>query len=127
MYPQTSDSLDQIVEIKNDIDAIALARITLWKNYKNVDIYVLYGFDHGNGVVLTKTEPIPKVSVTINCSALGCSTMVGHDGEVECEVENMVDEKHDIELDVEVLENVMVECNMNSNNKGLRAKGVIYS
>ena len=112
-YPQAFDSLDQLM-IKNDIDAIALARITLQKNYKNVDIYVLHGFDHGNGVVLIEIEPIPEVIVTICGNALGGLVRVSHGGEVEYEVKNLVDKKHDIEPDVEVLKNVEVEMQYES-------------
>ena len=39
-YAQASNSINGLVKVKNDVEPIALTRITLWKNYKNVDIYV---------------------------------------------------------------------------------------
>ena len=109
------------------IDTITLARIALWKNHKNVGIYVLHGFDHGNGVVLTKTEPIPKVNVIISGNALGGLVKVGHGEKVEAEVENVVNQKDDIELDVEVLENVEVGMQYEFQTRGARAKGMVYN
>ena len=47
-----------MVEIKNDEDAIALARIALWRNLKSVCLYILHRYDHVNGVILIETEPI---------------------------------------------------------------------
>ena len=49
-FAEASNSLNGLVEIKNDMDAIALDRITLCKNHKNVDIYVLHGFNHVMGL-----------------------------------------------------------------------------
>ena len=50
--------MGKLVEIKNDEDALALVRIALWRNSKSVYLYILHEYDHDNGVILTKIEPI---------------------------------------------------------------------
>ena len=54
--------LDELKEIKNDIDAITLAKIALQRNFHDAVVYVFHGCDHGNGVVLIKARNSPKDS-----------------------------------------------------------------
>ena len=56
-YIENEFELNKLVEIKNNKDAVALFRITLWRNLKNECLYILLGYDQGHGVILT-IEPI---------------------------------------------------------------------
>ena len=61
-YVKNEFELGNLVQIKNDEDALALARIALKRNLRSVYLYIFHGYDHGNGVILTKIEPIIKSS-----------------------------------------------------------------
>ena len=60
-YAINEFELDGLVKIKNDTNALALAKIDSWRNFHNATIYVL----HGNGIVLKVAKTIPKVSGSV--------------------------------------------------------------
>ena len=66
MYLAHVHELDRLVEIKDDNDALTLARIALWRQIRNVGVFIFDRYDHGNGVVLTQIEPIIEGKVRVS-------------------------------------------------------------
>ena len=56
LYVENVHELSKLVEVKDDNDAMAIARIALWRLMKNVDLFMLHGCNKGNGVVLSVHE-----------------------------------------------------------------------
>ena len=67
-YVANEYKLDRLVETNNRIDALAFAKITLWKNFYDVFIYAFHDYNNSNGVVLIKIKSIPEASSGVTIS-----------------------------------------------------------
>ena len=65
-YATHVHELDRLVEIKNNNDAVVLARTTLWRQMKCANVFVFHGYDHGNGVMLIEIASIIEGNASVS-------------------------------------------------------------